>query len=208
MALVNLIIEFFNQATVFFVENLIPALILIAIGWVIGNIVGRITSEILERLKIDKYITKGRFFFRISNIFSIIFRWAVYLVFIQAAVGLLGIPALENVVATILSFIPGLAGAIIVLVVGYVIAEYVKTNTEKSNLPYSEIMSKILFWLIIYISIGMALPLVKIDPTLINNILLIIIGSFGLGLAIAIGLGLKDVIAAYSKRYLKRSFRK
>jgi hypothetical protein len=70
-------------------------------------------------------------------------------------------------------------------------------------ITYSDIVAKILFFLILYISIAMALPLVGIDPTLVNNILLVIIGSVGLGLAIAIGLGLKDTIARMAKKKLK-----
>jgi hypothetical protein len=66
----------------------------------------------------------------------------------------------------------------------------------------------VIFFLVLYVSIALALPFVGIDPTLINWILIVIVASLGVGLAIAIGLGLKDVIAdvarGYSRKFKKR----
>jgi uncharacterized membrane protein YoaK (UPF0700 family) len=104
------------------------------------------------------------------------------------------------VLDSILAFIPGLTKAIIVVIVGYALAEYVRRQVEASVITYSETVAKVLFFLILYIGIAMALPLVGIDPTLVNNILLIIVGSVGLGMAIAVGLGLKDTITRMAKK--------
>lgn len=179
---------------------------LLIIGWIVGRIVGRVTRKIILKLKVDQYITrKKKPLFRLSDIFSIIFRWTVYLIFIWAAVETLGIAALtEFIRAIVMNFIPGLVKAIVVIVVGYALAEYIKKQVDKSKVEYSNIIGNILFWLIIYIAISMALPLIGIETELLNYILLIIIGSFGVGLAIAIGLGLKDTVAEIAKKYKKK----
>ena len=65
-------------------------------------------------------------------------------------------------------------------------------------------MGKVIFFLIIYLSIALALPFVGINPTLINNILLVAIGSVGLGIAIALGWGLKDVVREAAQDYAKK----
>ena len=49
------------------------------------------------------------------------------------------------------------------------------------------------FFFIVYISVAIALPLVGISGQLLEYILLIIVGSAGLGFAIAIGLGMKTL---------------
>jgi len=179
---------------------------LLIIGWIVGRIVGRVTRKIILKLKVDQYITrKKKPLFRLSDIFSIIFRWTVYLIFIWAAVETLGIAALtEFIRAIVMNFIPGLVKAIIVIIVGYALAEYVKKQIEISKVEYSSIIGNILFWLIIYIAISMSLPLIGIETELLNYILLIIIGSFGAGLAIAIGLGLKDTVTEMAKKYKKK----
>jgi len=189
---------------VIFLPNLVGALILLGIGWLVGYVAGRIVKEILLRTKVDRYLAKGKKpLFKLSDIFSVITAWSLYIVFINAAVQTLGIAALVDVLNAILAFIPGLIKAIIVVLAGYAIAEYVRAKVEESGITYSDLVSKGLFFLILYIAVAMALPLVGIDATLVNNILLIIVGSFGAGLAIAIGLGLKDTIARLAKKKLK-----
>lgn len=197
-------LEAFLNSVILFFPNLVAAVILLAIGWVIGAVVGRVAKELMLRFKVDHYIAKRRPMLKLSDIFPIIFEWTIYLVFIQAAVQTLGITALVQFVQTILNFIPGMVGAVVTVIVGYILAEYVRNEVEKSKIAYSEVMSKVLFWLIVYIAIAIALPLVKIDATLINNILLIIVGAFGAGIALAIGLGLKDVVAAIAKKKIKK----
>ncbi len=195
---------FLNSAMTF-LPNLIAAVILLVIGWIVGTVVGRIAKEILVRFKVDKYISKGKTSVKLSDIFPLIFEWLIYLVFIQAAVDSLGITALAEFVSTLVSFIPGLIEAVIVVVVGYVLAGYVRDNVARAKLVYADLMSKVLFWLIVYVAVALALPLVGINPTLINNILLIAVGSVGIGIAIALGLGLKDAVSVIAKKYVKKA---
>ncbi len=197
-------LEMFLNSVILFFPKIVAAVILLAIGWGIGSLVGRIVKELMLRFKIDQYISKRGSMLRLSDIFPVIFEWVIYLVFIKASVEALGVQALIDFVGMILNFIPGLLGAVILVIVGYVIAGYVQKQIEKSKIIYSAIMGKILFWLVIYIAFALALPLVGIDATLINNLLLVIVGSIGIGLAIAIGLGLKDVIAVIAKKKLKQ----
>ena len=193
------------ESTVNFMPNLVGALILLAIGWVVGTIVGRITREILRRLKVDEYITRSRRpFFRVSDIFKVIVEWSIYLAFIQAAVGVLGIGPLESFFEGILAFIPGLIKAIITIIVGYAIANYVSSKIKESKVSYSDLLGNALFFLIVYVSVALALPSIGIDPFIVNAILLVILGTVGIGLAIAIGLGLKDVVAKAAKKYFRK----
>jgi len=178
------------------------AVLTLIIGWIIGFAVGRITKEIILRLKVDQYISRGkRPLFRLSDIFSLIFKWWIYVLAIWTAVGILGIPALTEVMqAIVMNFIPGLVKAIVIVMVGYVIGEYVKKQIEATKIEYSGLMGNVFFFFIVYVAIAMALPLMGIDPT----ILLIIMGSIGVGIAVALGLGLKDIVATIAKKYEKK----
>jgi hypothetical protein len=197
-------LENFFRSFLSFLPSLIGALVLLLVGWLLGNIVGKIVKEVLLRLKADDLIFRGkRQIFKISSVVSILCSWAIYLLFIQAAVDVLGIIVLKEAVGQIVAFIPGLIKAVVIGLVGYAIAEYVRENVERSKVPYSKLVAKLLFFLIIYIAIATALPLVGIDTTLINAILIVIVASFGLGFAIALGLGLKDTVAKLAKKGFK-----
>lgn len=192
-------------STVSFLPKIAIAVILLLIGWLIGWAVVKVTRKVLEWVKIDHYIMhEGKSHFRLSRILPVVFSWFIYLAFIQAAVEALGIISLVQVVGLILNFIPGLIGAILVIVAGYAIGEYVRRHVEDSGVHYSDLIAKGLFFLILYIAVATALPLVYIDATLINNILLVIIGSVGAGMAIAMGLGFKDEFSRLAKKYGKK----
>ncbi len=185
-----------------FLPRFLAAIALLLIGGLLGWVIGDILKNSLRRFKVDEYVARRRKpVFPISEIIYLIVFWTIFLIFTQAAVQTLGITTLVTMLNYVIAFLPGLLGAIIIVVVFYVIAEYVRRKVEESDISYSEIAGKVLFFLIIYIGIATALPLVKISTFLINAILLTIVGSLGLGIALAIGLGLKDTIAELSKKY-------
>jgi len=187
-----------------FLPNLLGAVVLLAIGWLIGSVVGRIVKEIVRRLKLDDLVFKNKKpVFKLSDIFSLIFSWSIYILFIQSAFEVLGIPVLVETLGAILAFIPGLIKAIIIVIAGYAIAEYVRGKIERSKIMYCELIGKAIFFLIMYVAIATALPSIGIDTSLINTILIILVASFGLGMAIAIGLGLKDTVARFAKKKFK-----
>lgn len=180
----------------------LAAIVWLIIGFIVGKVIGRVVKEILVRVKIDTYVThKQHMMFKISDVFSLIARWWIYLVFIQQATIFLNVAALTQFTGQIINFLPNMVGAGIIVIVGYVLATYLKDKIITSKTLYSDIVGKLIFFLLIYVSIALALPLLKIDPTIVNWILLIIVGSIGLGLAIALGLGLKDVVAEVAKEY-------
>ena len=188
--------------TAVFLPKVAVAVVLLLIGWIVGWVVIKVSKKIFEMVKIDSYIAhEGKSHVQLSKILPVVFSWFIYLAFIQAAVEALGIMSLVGVVGTIMAFIPGVIGAILVIVAGYAIGEYVRRQVESVKVMYSDIISKGLFFLVLYIAVATALPLVQIDASLINNILLVIMASIGAGMAIAIGLGLKDEVATVAKQY-------
>ena len=186
-----------------YVPLAIAALILMFIGWIVGKILGKITRGLLKRLKADRYFKFGRGF-EISNIFGLIVSWIIYLAFIQAAVQILGIQALTDFVGQILSFVPRLLEGMIIIIVGYVLAKYVQGQVIATKVEYSDIIGRLIFFLTIIIVISLALPFFGIDPSLINNIILLLVGSVGLGIAIALGLGLRSTVERLAKKYIKK----
>jgi len=193
------------DSAIAFLPNIIGTVILLVIGLVLGKIIGRAIKEILDRVKLDYYVTETeKPIISLSGIFALITRWWIYLAFIAAAVSVLGILELVIWVRQILNFIPNIVGAALIVVVGYVLAEYIRAQMKKMKEIYASIVSKVLFFFIMYVSVALALPILGIPADLVNNILLVIIGSVGVGIAIAMGLGLKDAIAIVSKKYANK----
>ena len=206
MVLVDILGTLTSNA-VAFLPGLIGAIILLVIGLVVGKIVGRVVKEVLERVKLDYYVSEThKPVVSLSHLFSVISRWWIYLAFITAALSreVLGITALAVWIAEINAFIPRIIGASIIFVVGFVLAEYIKSHMKKTKSLWGNIVGKSIFFFLIYVSIALSLPILGITSTLVNNILLVIIGSVGLGVAIALGLGLKDSVAYISNKYVRK----
>ena len=206
LTMVEVLGSLFGNA-VGFLPAVVSAVIILAIGLVVGKIVGRAVKEILERLKVDYYLTeKDKSTFSVSEIFSLITRWWIYLAFISAALSteVLGIPQLANWITQINLFIPRIIGASVILVAGYLLGEYVKNHLKREKKPWALLTGKALFFFVLYVAVALALDVLGLSATLVGNILLVIIASVGLGVAIALGLGLKDAVAIVSKKYANK----
>lgn len=202
------VLQSLMDATIAYTPKIFGALVLLLIGWVIGSVIGRIIKEIIKRAKVDEYVfRKRRPVIRISSVVPLIISWSIYLLFIQAAIEVLGIQALVLAIGEILNFLPRLVEAIIILLAGYGIAEYVRGQISESDIAYSELVSKIIFFLIIYVAVATSLPLLNIETFLINSLLLVLVGSFGAGFAIALGLGLKDEVKVAFRKYMRKAKR-
>ncbi len=185
-----------------FLPGLLAAVVTLAIGFILGHVLGTLTKKVVVWTKVDKFVgERENLPFKLANVLELVVRWWLYLVFIQQATIFLGVVAITEFVASVISFVPGLVEAGLLIVVGYAIASYLKDTFMRKHTIYSDIVGKIIFFLTIYVSIALALPFVGINPRLIENILLVIVASFGLGIALAVGLGLKEVIAESARVY-------
>jgi len=196
-----------------FVNNfplLIWAIIWLLIGFLIGKIGGWIVKQFLVKMKLDKYIfEKDKFKMKLSDIFSALTRWILYLSFILvAATNLSFVPQLANLITYAIGFLAGAVEATVIIVIGYSLAYYIKDQVMRSKTLYGDIVGNIIFFLILYVSVALALPFVGIDTQLINWILIVVVASLGLGMAIALGLGLKDVIRDIGKNYARKFMKK
>lgn len=184
------------------VPALIYAVIFLALGYVIGKFLGYITHRALTEAKIDKYVSHKSFNIQVSKLSSVVVRWVVYLVFIQQATNILGVTVISGIVDKIIGFIPGVVGAAAVIIAADGIGIYIKDSVIGAADVYTKIAGHLTFFLVMYVGIATALPLIGINPVLINQILLLIVGAISVGMAIALGLGLKDTIHEISKEYV------
>jgi flagellar biosynthesis protein FliQ len=187
-----------------YAPNLIGFFILLFLGWGIGKILGRIAEEIIKRSKIESVLFEKKPFISLSSLASIIVSWSIYLLFIKAGVDILGIKAISDILASLLSFIPRFVAFLVVFFSGYFISEYLRVSIEKSEIEYRGLIAKIVFWLGIYVSAIIALPLVGIDVFILQLLLIIVIIFILLPISIGFSLAIKDELKKDVKKWLKK----
>jgi hypothetical protein len=185
------------------------AVIALLIGFLVGKLGGWLVKQFLMKIKLDQYIfEKEKFKMKLSDIFSVLTRWIIYLLFIMYSASFLGVPEITTLIRSAIGFLAGIVEASVIIIVGYSIAYYIKEKVLHSKTFYAEIVGNVIFFLTLYVSMALALPFVGIDTQLINWILIIILASFGLGIGLALGLGLKDTVNTLAKEYTKKLGRK
>ena len=185
--------------------GLIIAVLWLVFAYVAGQIAYRVIKMILVRAKLDQFITeKEKLKQNFSEIFSLIAKWALYLYFVPLAASSLGIVSFTVLVDSIIAFLIGVIEGAIVLIVGYIIASYIKDKVISTKSIYGNLVGQIIFYLTVFVAVTLALPFFGLRSDIIQWMLLAIIGSFGVGMAIALGWGLKDVVAELAKDYVRK----
>ncbi|MFH8080862.1 MAG: hypothetical protein QXO84_03225 [Candidatus Aenigmatarchaeota archaeon] len=196
------IIFAFKSIFVEILPSVFVSILLFIFGWILAKIFSGLTSKTLEKLKIDEHIKLGK---RIgfSEVVSLSVYWIIFFVFINASIENLGISSLSNYMHSLTDFIIKLFSGFLIIIVGYSISSFIQLKVVQTKISHAEIISQLIFFFSIIITIEMALKVIGLPTELMDAILLIIVASLGLGIAIAIGLGLKDFVSNWVKKYYK-----
>lgn len=193
------------NSTLAFLPDLISGVILLIIGLFVGKLVGKAVKHLLEKAKLDYYISEtNKPIVSLTDLFSLIVKWWIYLAFIAAAVDAMGIAVLVTWMSRLESFIPSVLGAALIMIVGYVLGEYIKEQVKKAGTLYANVVGKTIFFFVLYVAVALALPVLGVPSGLVGDILLIIVAAIGIGVALALGLGMKDAVAHVSTDYVKK----
>ncbi len=163
--------------------NSIIAILILAAGIVIGKVASWILKKGLDRARVEK--TKAYNFFKML---IVIIKWSIYILFLNLAIRVLGIPKFTIWISGALIIVPALIGAMILIVIGFAIAVYLKNSVEESNVEHCEVLSRIFFFFVIYVFMVFALKtaLISFDSTTVNIIIIVLTGIIGTAFAYVI----------------------
>jgi small-conductance mechanosensitive channel len=203
---------------ILYLPSIIAALIILLIGWIAGRIVGKLVGKLLERFGLNKIVDKtfvGEMLKRAEitavGFFEGIVRWFIYIIFIMAALSILGGNLLSVFMQNIALYIPHLVVGLVALIVGLLlvnmIMKLIEAQLKESNVPFANIIGLLLKAILVLVVIVFALDQLLIDTTVIYTFLNPLGWGIALGLAIAIGIavgwGSKESIQKYINENIK-----
>lgn len=189
-----------------FIPDLVGAIIVFLIGWIIAVAVGKLIAEILKRLQFNKIFEKGTWKTALqraeinvdaSAFIGAIFKWILLMVFLIAAIQILGFNQLGDFFNSVLNYLPNVVVAAFIFVIAVIIADIlekiVRASIESFKVGYGNIVGIIVRWSIWIFAILAILQQLKIEAAdwLVQMIQIVFIGLV-ITLAIAFGLGGKD----------------
>lgn len=116
-----------------FVPRLLGALVILVVGYLIAKVVAKVVDRLLERAGFDRAVERGgikkalaKSQYDASDIVAKLVFLAIFIPVLSTAVGALGIAALQQPLAAFIALIPRIIVAIVLVVLGAVVAGAVK----------------------------------------------------------------------------------
>jgi hypothetical protein len=189
-----------------FLPNLLGFLVILLIGYVIARVVKGILTKVLDKVGLDRALHSGQtgqYVEKVSpgaspsKLVGAIAFWFIFLGAISLAVSALKIPALTTFVSAIYGYLPNVIAAVIIFVVAGAIAGAVAALVAKTmgDTPTGKLVASVVPVLIMAIATFMILNQLKIAPEIVTITYAVLLGSLGLGMALAFGLGGRETAA-------------
>lgn len=194
------------QGFIVFIPKLIGSLLVFVIGWIISSGIGKLIGDILRKVGLNKIfeksawkkaIEKAELKVDVSGFIGSIFRWVLVIVFLFAAIEILGLNQFANFIASILGYLPNVLVAAIIFVVAVIIADIaekiVKASVEGVKVGYGNLVGTLVRWSIWIFAILTILYQLRIAPELILILFTGVIALITIAGGIAFGLGGKEI---------------
>lgn len=185
-----------------FLPNLVGALVILVLAYIVAKVIEKIVRNALARAGFDGLVHReptGRWTRkavpRPSPVAGSIAFWIVLLGGISIAVDVLGIEALENLLAAIYSYLPNVLAALAIFVVAVAVSAGVATLSQRfmGDTSLGRMVSTVAPILVMAIAFFMILDQLQIAESIVTITYAGLIGALALGSALAFGLGGRDV---------------
>ena len=189
-----------------FIPNLIGFLVILVVGYFVAKVVKSVIAKLLDKVGLDDHLHSGQtgeYVERVSpgaspsRLIAAVGFWFIFLFVLSAAIGALQIPAVTAFMNQVLAYLPNVIVAVLIFVVAGVVAAAVAGVVAKTmgDTPTGKVVAAVVPALVMGIAIFMILNQLRIAPEIVQITYTALIGALALGLALAFGLGGREVAA-------------
>lgn len=189
-----------------FVPNLIIALVIFAIGWVLAALIERLVESLFKALKVDaalksagleEVVKRAGHNLNSGWFVGMLVKWFVIVVFLLASFDVLGLNQVNAFLTQVVSYLPQVIVAVIILMVAVVVGnamhKLVVASSRAAHIHSAELLGRITKWSIWIFALLAALYNLGIAPALIQTVVMAVFAGGALAIGLAFGLGGKEV---------------
>lgn len=201
------LLESLYQEMVLIFPKIVGGIVFIVLAYILLKLILVLTKYILKLSKIDKLKNALNNSEALKNssvevdpakIILQFVRLFIILLIIIIGSDIFGLTVVSNQIGRIVDYLPQFFSAVLIFAGGFYLANYIKgflkSLIKSIDLNGANIISNIIFYIILIFTIITSLNQAGVNTDLITNNLSMVLGSIFLTLAIAFGLGSKDVI--------------
>ncbi|MEA1876756.1 MAG: mechanosensitive ion channel [Bacteroidota bacterium] len=207
----------FGQKFVDILPNLVGAIIILILGWLIAKLFSAGIHRLLklsrfdqfsDKIKFSEFLAKSSVTVTPSKLVSKFIYWILILFVIVTASDTMGWSAVSKEISKLIGYLPNLLISIIIFVTGSYIATFIrnliKGATGSLGISSGKLISSVVFYLIIIVVTLTALEQLGINTYIISSNLLIISGAILLTAAISYGFASKELLSNILASFFSR----
>jgi hypothetical protein len=193
------------------------AVIVLVIGFVIARLVRRIVITLAAKLGLQtaadssglvESMKRVGITQTVQEILGTIVFWLLLCVFLMASCNILGLEALTSAMQGVVDYIPKLLVATIVVVIGMLVASFLRgivaTSADRVGVAYAQQLADGCYWVLAGIVFFAACDQLEIKFDLLKHVILIACAGLALGIGLCIGLGGREVMGGILAGYYVR----
>ncbi|MBI4668198.1 MAG: hypothetical protein HY747_03275 [Elusimicrobia bacterium] len=196
--------------------GIVGALLLLLIGFMLARGLRAVAEKLFRSIRLDEYTEKVGFNEILSRVgfgrspgfvVGFLVYWLIVLVFIVSAANVVELTVVSELLENFVLFIPKLIASILILfgglVLGHFVAQIVANAATSNNIRGGSALSQLANVVVIIFASLMALEQLGINTEILSSSFQIILGAICLALALAFGLGGRDMAADIIKDFFK-----
>ena len=189
-----------------FLPNLVGFLLILLVGYLVSKVVAKIVKTVLDKVHLDRRLhesSANRYVDAVlpgaspANGISRVVFWLIFIFFVTAAIGALGIPAATSFMNEVLAYLPNVIVAILIFIVAALLSGAVAGAVVRfmGDTPTGKVVGAVAPAVIMTIAFFMILEQLQIAPEIVRIAFTAIMFALALGLALAFGLGGRELAA-------------
>jgi hypothetical protein len=196
--------------------RLLAVATMLVVGWIVAALARRLLIRILRALDFDgrcarwgltASLARGGLRQAPSQLLGRLVFWTLFLVAILMGIEALEMPATSGLVAGVVRFLPNLVIAVLVLAVGWLLANFtsqaVLIAAVNAQIPLAPFIAGAFRWLVVSFAVAASLTQLGIAREMVLLTFGIAFAGAVLALAIAVGLGAKDLAREMLEAHLR-----
>jgi small-conductance mechanosensitive channel len=197
-----------------FIPNLVIAIIIFIVGWLIGVGLGRVVKQIIDALRIDaalrptgieKILSRAGFELSSGKFLGFLVKWFFIAVFLVASLDVLHLTTVNLFISdVVLGYLPQVIVAVLILFVAALVAEaaerLIAGSARAASIQTAGFIGKIARYAIWIFALLAALDQLNVAPAFMQTLFTGIVIAVALAVGLAFGLGGQKT----AERYLER----
>ena len=191
-----------------FLPSVIIAVIIFALGWAFGTVLGRAVDHLVTVLRIDRALHRAGFDVlseragvrvSVAGFLGGIVKWLVVVAFTIASAEILGLSQVTQLLRDILVYIPQVIIAAVILVISMLLGDFVSrlvSHSVKATGMNGDLAAQMSKWAIVIVGgVFPALTQLRIAQGLVEVLFTGVVFAVSLALGLSFGLGGRDAAA-------------